>query len=249
MDIQRKHLPADERRAVTVEAVVKLAARQNPSEITTAAIATSMKLTQGALFRHFPNKDAIWQAVMEWVADHLGRQGLQVHAGQVLITTGSQQGLDLVGKVLIDAGSRVMVETPTYLGALQAFAPYEPVIDPVASDSEGPLPDAMDAAARRGEPVALGRPSPPGLLPRRAGNGLRLAHVDQRVEVTSHPGSRQTQLFADLSGGDGPGLQQQPHDGAAGLAVMGRSRGCGFGTGDGGREFHNTSVTQFREQV
>ena len=71
MDIQRKHLPADERRAVTVEAVVKLAARQNPSEITTAAIATSMKLTQGALFRHFPNKDAIWQAVMEWVADHL----------------------------------------------------------------------------------------------------------------------------------------------------------------------------------
>jgi len=70
-DIPRKHLPADERRAVTVEAVVKLAAEQNPSEITTAAIATSMKLTQGALFRHFPNKDAIWQAVMEWVADHL----------------------------------------------------------------------------------------------------------------------------------------------------------------------------------
>lgn len=71
MDTKRKHLPADERRAVTIEAVVKLAAEQNPSEITTAAIATSMKLTQGALFRHFPNKDAIWQAVMEWVADHL----------------------------------------------------------------------------------------------------------------------------------------------------------------------------------
>ena len=42
---------------------------------------------------------------------------------QVLITTGSQQGLDLVAKVLIDAGSRILVETPTYLGALQAFAP------------------------------------------------------------------------------------------------------------------------------
>lgn len=71
MDTKRKYLPADERRAVTIEAVIKLAAEQNPSEITTAAIATSMKLTQGALFRHFPNKDAIWQAVMEWVADHL----------------------------------------------------------------------------------------------------------------------------------------------------------------------------------
>ena len=47
---------------------------------------------------------------------------------QVLITTGSQQGLDLVAKVLIDAGSRVLVETPTYLGALQAFAPMEPEV-------------------------------------------------------------------------------------------------------------------------
>ena len=53
-------------------------------------------------------------------------QGLRVDASQVLITTGSQQGLDLVGKVLIDAGSPVAVESPTYLGALQAFAPYEP---------------------------------------------------------------------------------------------------------------------------
>ena len=66
-----KHLPADERRAVTVEAVVELAGSQNPSEITTAAIARHMHLTQGALFRHFPNKDAIWQAVMEWVAERL----------------------------------------------------------------------------------------------------------------------------------------------------------------------------------
>jgi AcrR family transcriptional regulator len=66
-----KYLPADERRTVTVEAVVELAGTQNPSEITTAAIAKHMHLTQGALFRHFPTKDAIWQAVMEWVAERL----------------------------------------------------------------------------------------------------------------------------------------------------------------------------------
>ena len=64
-------LPADERRSVTIEAVVALAGSQNPSDITTAAIAKHMNLTQGALFRHFPSKDAIWQSVMEWVADHL----------------------------------------------------------------------------------------------------------------------------------------------------------------------------------
>jgi AcrR family transcriptional regulator len=71
MDNHPKHLPADQRRAVTVEAVVALAATQNPNEITTAAIARHMQLTQGALFRHFPSKEAIWEAVMEWVAERL----------------------------------------------------------------------------------------------------------------------------------------------------------------------------------
>jgi AcrR family transcriptional regulator len=66
-----KHLPAEERRAATVEAVVKLAAEQNPSEITTTVIARHMGVTQGALFKHFPTKDAILQAVMEWVAECL----------------------------------------------------------------------------------------------------------------------------------------------------------------------------------
>ena len=60
-----RHLPADERRAATVEAVVDLAAEQNPSDITTTAIAQRMGLTQGALFRH------ILQAVMSWVAERL----------------------------------------------------------------------------------------------------------------------------------------------------------------------------------
>ncbi|MDP1612530.1 MAG: TetR family transcriptional regulator [Sulfuritalea sp.] len=66
-----RNLPADQRRAVTVEAVIELTAEQNPGDITTAAIAARMNLTQGALFRHFPSKDAIWQAVMEWVAERL----------------------------------------------------------------------------------------------------------------------------------------------------------------------------------
>ena len=66
-----KHLPADERREVTIAAVIELAAEQNPTDITTAAIATRMGLTQGALFRHFPNKAAILQAVMTWVSTKL----------------------------------------------------------------------------------------------------------------------------------------------------------------------------------
>ena len=60
-----------------------------------------------------------------------------VDPAQILITTGSQQGLDLVAKILIDTDSRVLVETPTYLGALQAFTPMEPEVVSVASDNEG----------------------------------------------------------------------------------------------------------------
>lgn len=73
-----------------------------------------------------------------------------VSPDQILITTGSQQALDLIGKVLIDAGSRILVETPTYLGALQAFSPMEPNVVSVASDEEGPIVEDFAAKAGTG---------------------------------------------------------------------------------------------------
>ncbi|MFN3739001.1 PLP-dependent aminotransferase family protein [Hydrogenophaga sp.] len=76
----------------------------------------------------------------EWVAAHLP---WEVDPAQVLITTGSQQALDLVGKVLIDSGSKVLVETPTYLGALQAFTPMEPKVEGVPCDDNGPVLDEL----------------------------------------------------------------------------------------------------------
>ncbi|VTU37421.1 2-aminoadipate transaminase [Variovorax sp. PBL-H6] len=71
-----------------------------------------------------------------------------VDPAQVLITTGSQQGLDLIAKILLDPGSRVLVETPTYLGALQAFSPMEPEAVSVASDDEGVRVDDLQAKAK-----------------------------------------------------------------------------------------------------
>ncbi|HMU21498.1 MAG TPA: TetR family transcriptional regulator, partial [Sphingorhabdus sp.] len=59
------------RRAVTVEAVIALAAKTNPADITTAQIAAHMGVSQGALFRHFADKQAVWTAVMDWTADTL----------------------------------------------------------------------------------------------------------------------------------------------------------------------------------
>ena len=82
-------------------------------------------------------------ALREWVAQSLP---WDVDPAQVLITTGSQQALDLIAKILIDKGSRVLVETPTYLGALQAFTPMEPEFVNVASDAKGI--DVADLAAK-----------------------------------------------------------------------------------------------------
>lgn len=75
-------------------------------------------------------------ALRQAIADFLP---WNVDPEQILITTGSQQALDLIGKVFLDAGSRLLVEKPTYLGALQAFTPMEPVAVGVDSDDEGML--------------------------------------------------------------------------------------------------------------
>ncbi|MCL6710794.1 PLP-dependent aminotransferase family protein [Pseudomonas sp. R2.Fl] len=86
----------------------------------------------------------------EWIAARHSRDGVTVRPGQVLVTTGSQQGLDLLGKVLIDEGSKVLVETPSYLGALQAFSLFQPAFSPMRSDDEGIVVDALDEAQLRG---------------------------------------------------------------------------------------------------
>mgnify|MGYP003598923947 FL=1 len=87
----------------------------------------------------------------QWVSAELGKQGATVSPDQVLITTGSQQGLDLIAKVLIDKDSRLLVESPTYLGALQAFTPMQPAVDSIDSDSGGMCPSALREALQKGE--------------------------------------------------------------------------------------------------
>lgn len=68
---------------------------------------------------------------------YAARFGLDVTADDILITTGSQQALDLLGKVLLNKGDRVVVEKPSYLGAIQAFSQYEPAFVPVELTREG----------------------------------------------------------------------------------------------------------------
>jgi 2-aminoadipate transaminase len=84
----------------------------------------------------------------EWIADSLSTSDCRIVPEQVLMLSGSQQGLDLLGKVLIDEGSKVLVETPSYLGALQAFSLYRPEFVSVATDEDGLVPEALDAVGQ-----------------------------------------------------------------------------------------------------
>jgi 2-aminoadipate transaminase len=80
------------------------------------------------------------------------RLGLSVSPDEILITNGSQQCLDLIGKVFIDNGDHIAIERPGYLGAIQAFSLYEPVFHPVHLDESGPDP-LMMAQVLKSHPV------------------------------------------------------------------------------------------------
>jgi 2-aminoadipate transaminase len=72
-----------------------------------------------------------------WISEHMVRYGIQADADNVLITTGSQQALDLIGKLLINPGDQILVEEPTYLGALQAWNAYQAEYAGVLCDDRG----------------------------------------------------------------------------------------------------------------
>lgn len=89
------------------------------------------------------------------LADYLSSRGTPARAQDILLTNGSQHGLDLVAKALLDPGDTVLVEDPTYLGALQAFLPYRPRLAPVAADAQGMRPDALAASLRAERPKLI----------------------------------------------------------------------------------------------
>ena len=100
-----------------------------------------------------------YASLREWIAASLSGPGLRIAPEQVLITNGSQQGLDLIGKVLLDAHDLVGVETPTYLGALQALGQYFPRFVALPGDEGGLLPEqaaeVLQRAASGGAPAKM----------------------------------------------------------------------------------------------
>lgn len=85
-------------------------------------------------------------SLRELLAEMMQNRGIPTKPEQVLITSGSQQALDMLGKLLIDPGAPVLVEEPTYVGALQAWRPYRPDFVPLPMDQDGLRIDALEQA-------------------------------------------------------------------------------------------------------
>jgi 2-aminoadipate transaminase len=86
----------------------------------------------------------------EMIARHSARYGIKITPENVLITSGSQQALDLLGKIFIDPGDRILVESPTYLAAIQAWNAYGAEFISVPMDSDGMNTDQLEEALRAG---------------------------------------------------------------------------------------------------
>ncbi len=106
--------------------------------------------THGATSLQYSTTEG-YAPLREWIAArYRDKKGLDIGADDILITTGSQQALDLMGKVFIDQGDRVLMEAPGYLGAIQAFSVFQPEFRTVPLEDDGPDLDVLEREIKNG---------------------------------------------------------------------------------------------------
>lgn len=93
-----------------------------------------------------------WRPLREWISDRMKKKGIDAHPDRVLITSGSQQGIDLAARIFLEPGDTVIVENPCYLAALQTFSSYEASFIGVDSDDEGINVDQVEEALGNSNP-------------------------------------------------------------------------------------------------
>jgi len=90
----------------------------------------------------------------EWIVGHMASRGVQASPANIIITSGSQQALDFLGKLLLTQGDTALVTAPTYLGALQAFSAYEPRYDTIRPGQTNRTPNSYSEAAEKAATAA-----------------------------------------------------------------------------------------------
>ena len=118
-------------------------------------VASDLVLTHnGAAALQYSESEG-YRPLREWIATEVGVRGFKASADDVLITNGSQQGLDLMGKLFLNPGDVVLTENPTYLAAIQAFQTFEAKFVPVPTDNDGLIPEALPELIRLHRPKFL----------------------------------------------------------------------------------------------
>ena len=124
-----------------------------PAEELAVAAERVLAREAGRVLQYGPTEG--FPPLREFLASLMAGRGLPIAAEQLIITSGSQQGLDIIGKLLIDPGDTVLVENPTYVGALQALRPYRPSFVTLPMDDQGlrieGLEQALDDLAAAGK--------------------------------------------------------------------------------------------------
>jgi 2-aminoadipate transaminase len=120
----------------------------------------------------------------EMIARHTARYGIEVTPENILITSGSQQALDLLGRIFINRGDRVIVESPTYLGAIQAWNAYGAEYVSVPIDENGMVTDALEEALRSGPKFIYVLPN----FQNPTGVTLSYERRQQLIEMADHYG-------------------------------------------------------------
>jgi 2-aminoadipate transaminase len=125
-----------------------------------------------------------YRPLRDWIAAHSSRHGIQIDSDNILITSGSQQALDLIGKVFINPGDHILVESPTYVGALQAWNAYQAEFVAADTDDNGYIIDSVDAKMRSGPKFVYALPN----FQNPSGVTLTLDRRKTLIEVADHYG-------------------------------------------------------------
>jgi 2-aminoadipate transaminase len=164
----------------------------------------------------------------QFICDQMATYGIRAQLDNVLVTAGSQQALDAVGKVLINPGDRILVEEPTYMGALQAWNAYQAEYAPVPIDDDGICTAQMEPALRTGPKFMY-------VLPNFQNPGGTTLSLERRREVVALSNQYGVPIVEDdpygalrFEGEDLPALMTLDHD----LQAASRSNSHGFTEGN-----------------
>lgn len=112
-----------------------------PVDVINQAFSRVLENTGKTALQYGPTEG--YDPLRQWVVDDLKQAGADVDVDEVLIVSGSQQALDMLGKLFVDPGSKVLIEAPSYLGAIQSFSLFEPEYETVPTDDQGLIPEGL----------------------------------------------------------------------------------------------------------